>query len=202
MRKENAHTYYGMDLSLEEKILFNGISVIWQKGYEHSSIQEIMAASDLPKGSFYNHFKSKSDFALKALNLYIKIVVSLDGHEKDQKIRLINLFQKYIEYFSSYEFTKECFVSVLALDIYNQSEKFRQKLNEAFTKRDEALVEAFSILRKENRLNSDLEIDELVIIVDAIVRGSMTKAKLLKDSKPLLNFMKFLQEDLIADKPS
>ncbi|WP_196890120.1 TetR/AcrR family transcriptional regulator [Aureivirga sp. CE67] len=202
MRKENAHTYYGMDLDIEEKILFNGISVIWQKGYEHSSIQEIMAASDLPKGSFYNHFKSKSDFALKALNLYIKIVVSLDGHEKDQKIRLINLFQKYIEYFSSYEFTKECFVSVLALDIYNQSEKFRQKLNEAFTKRDEALVEAFSILRKENRLNSDLEIDELVIIVDAIVRGSMTKAKLLKDSKPLLNFMKFLQEDLIADKPS
>ncbi|WP_196894696.1 TetR/AcrR family transcriptional regulator [Aureivirga marina] len=200
MRRENAHTYYGLDLSLEEQILFNGISVIWQKGYENSSIQDIMAASDLPKGSFYNHFKSKSDFALKALDLYIKIVVNMDGQEKDQKTRLINLFDKYIEYFSSYDFTKECFVSVLALDIYNQNEKYRLKLEEAFQKRDQALVEAFTSLKEEGRLNTDLEVDEIVILVDAFVRGSMTKAKLLNDSKPLLNFMKFLTEDLILDK--
>ena len=200
MRKENRDTYYGMDLTLEEQILFHGISVIWEKGYENSSIQEIMAASGLPKGSFYNNFESKSDFALKALDLYIKIVIALDRHEEDQKVRLKNLFERYIEYFSSYDFTKECFVSVLALDIYNQDDIYRERLDEAFRKRDQTLIEAFTILRKENRLNSDLEIDELVIMVDAFIRGAMTKAKLLRSSKPFLNFTKFLLEDLIGDK--
>ncbi|MEM7513995.1 MAG: TetR/AcrR family transcriptional regulator, partial [Bacteroidota bacterium] len=53
-----------------EDIINTGMELIRTKGYHNVGINEILKASNIPKGSFYNFFDSKEDFAKKALNSY------------------------------------------------------------------------------------------------------------------------------------
>ena len=53
-----------------EKILEAGFRLFYERGFEATGIQEITMASGVPKGSFYNYFSSKTDFASGVLQLY------------------------------------------------------------------------------------------------------------------------------------
>lgn len=51
------------------RILDTSLQLFLEKGYEHTSIQDILdALGDLSKGAIYHHFKSKEDILLAVIN--------------------------------------------------------------------------------------------------------------------------------------
>ena len=55
-----------------EDIINTGMELIRTKGYHNVGINEILKASNIPKGSFYNFFESKEDFARQVVAYYGK----------------------------------------------------------------------------------------------------------------------------------
>ena len=53
-----------------EDIISNGTELFRKKGYNNVGINEILKECDIPKGSFYNFFKTKEDFAEKVIDTY------------------------------------------------------------------------------------------------------------------------------------
>ena len=53
-----------------EKILQSAYRCFYEVGYNGTSVQDVVDSVGAPKGTFYNHFKSKEDLALEVLNLY------------------------------------------------------------------------------------------------------------------------------------
>ncbi len=51
-------------------IVTHGLEVVHRNGLAASGVAEIVAAAGVPKGSFYNHFKSKDDFGNTVLLAY------------------------------------------------------------------------------------------------------------------------------------
>ena len=51
-----------------ERIVESGFRLFYEKGFEVTGIQEIATASGVPKGSFYNYFKSKTEFVSVVLH--------------------------------------------------------------------------------------------------------------------------------------
>jgi TetR/AcrR family transcriptional regulator, transcriptional repressor for nem operon len=51
-----------------ERIIRQAAPLFNQRGYEGSSMQEIMAATDLEKGGIYRHFSSKQELAAQAFD--------------------------------------------------------------------------------------------------------------------------------------
>src|SRR6516225_4876557 len=51
-------------------LLDTGLRVLHKRGFNATSVQDITDAAGVPKGSFYNHFESKEDLALQALERY------------------------------------------------------------------------------------------------------------------------------------
>ena len=49
-----------------EQILEAGLEVMFLNGYNGTGVKDIVEAAGIPKGSFYNYFESKEDFALQA----------------------------------------------------------------------------------------------------------------------------------------
>ena len=47
------------------------------KGYNDTGIQEIIDKADLPKGSFYNFFKSKEDFGLLVIDYFMEFYAKI-----------------------------------------------------------------------------------------------------------------------------
>ena len=51
-------------------ILEKGVELIRSQGFNNTGIDDILKESGIPKGSFYNFFKSKEDFGIKAMQQY------------------------------------------------------------------------------------------------------------------------------------
>jgi TetR/AcrR family transcriptional repressor of nem operon len=58
--------------SLKEQLVDAGSRVLFEKGFHASSINDIVDAAGVPKGSFYNHFESKEALALEAVRRYVE----------------------------------------------------------------------------------------------------------------------------------
>lgn len=55
-----------------DQVLNQAMEVFWQKGYEATSMSDLMSATGLHKGSIYQTFGSKHELFLAALNRYLK----------------------------------------------------------------------------------------------------------------------------------
>ena len=55
-----------------EDILDIGYQVVRRRGYHNTGINDILKESGIPKGSFYNFFSSKRDFAIQMIERYGK----------------------------------------------------------------------------------------------------------------------------------
>ena len=53
--------------SKKDHILWAGLEVMKIQGYNGTSVKDIVDAAGVPKGSFYNYFDSKENFAVEAL---------------------------------------------------------------------------------------------------------------------------------------
>ena len=82
----------------EQKIIEKALELFTSKGYESTSVQDIIDATGLSKGAIYHHFDSKESILLtvyerifgKAWQEMMKIVESkeMNGREKLQAIFL------------------------------------------------------------------------------------------------------------------
>lgn len=52
------------------KILSAGLEVFYEHGFHGSGVQDVVDQAGVPKGSFYNHFKSKEALGLEVLETY------------------------------------------------------------------------------------------------------------------------------------
>ncbi len=60
--------------STKRRLLDTGLAMLLEHGYNDLGIQALLAATNIPKGSFYHHFKDKEDFALQVLDQYMRDV--------------------------------------------------------------------------------------------------------------------------------
>ena len=58
-----------------EDILKAGVELMHLHGYAATGIKDITDRIKIPKGSFYNHFKSKEEFGLEIIDYYMSVVV-------------------------------------------------------------------------------------------------------------------------------
>lgn len=55
-----------------ERLLELGLRAFRQDGYAGTSIQDVVTAAGIPKGSFYNYFESKEAFGGAVVDLYVE----------------------------------------------------------------------------------------------------------------------------------
>ena len=64
-------------LSAKDKILDAALMVIRAKGYTATTVDDLCAASDVTKGAFFHHFKSKDDLAIAAADHWSEMTSEL-----------------------------------------------------------------------------------------------------------------------------
>ena len=57
----------GEQMSVKERILQSAEELIYQKGYDATSISDIMEVADVGKGQLYYYFKSKKEIGLTVI---------------------------------------------------------------------------------------------------------------------------------------
>jgi len=187
----------------KEEIIQTGLDIILSRGFNGTGIEAILKQANVPKGSFYNYFSSKEEFGLAVIDLYLSEMAALrqpimQDASLSPLIRIRKCFEVLIARFEGNDCSKGCLIGNLSLEMSDQCEVFRERLEDALQK----WISSLGMLLKEARELGTLHIKvDPMILAENIVasfEGALMRAKVKKSSEPLKNFLHIYFEIFLA----
>ncbi len=178
-----------------EDIIEGGIQLFSIYGYEGTGIQQILKSLDIPKGSFYNYFKSKEDFAIEAVELYggeglKKHKTALSNKDLTPLKRIIKRMESTQKLYVSESFEKSCLLDILAIEISGNNKKVAKIVDDIYTKRKDLYAQCIKEGQELGEIRSDESPEDLAEFLLTGYSGAQLKAKTEKSIRPMKIFTK------------
>lgn len=184
------------------KILQKGARIIHLKGYNNTGIQEILDAARVPKGSFYNYFKSKEDFGLQVIDFFVDHFDEVSkGILEDASIpplkRIEKTLDQYMGLFKSMDYSCGCPIGNLSQEMGDLSPIFRERLRRAL----DLIAEKYAMVLREaqgaGEIPGNLDVMEAAYFIVSSWHGALVHMKVVKGPGPLENHKKFIFERVL-----
>jgi len=187
-----------------EKILIAGAAVMYRSGYNGTSVKDIVDAAEVPKGSFYNYYRSKEDFALAALDLvaernYRQFLEVLAQESLPPLALLVRVFEVMGDYFADeYNFSKGCIIGNLCQEMADHNERIRARADHLLD-RFQGVVRGCLVEAKDRGdLSPNVDVDELAEFIINAWEGTLIRMKARKSMVPFTVFRNVLNRCLLG----
>ncbi len=181
---------------MKEFLLTEGLRLVHRRGFNASGVKEITEAAGVPKGSFYNHFKSKDDFAVALVERYWGESSDAKSILHDGAIspgrRLALYFKALGEDLSAHDFHNGCLMGNLSLELADQCEIVRARLSFLFAEWTRELSECVEAARLSGQLQTDMPSDALAAYLINSWEGAVLRARVDRSSQPFDDFQTIL----------
>lgn len=184
------------------EILQAGSEVMHRKGYHGTGVQQIVDAAGVPKGSFYNYFKSKEEFVIAAMEFtgrpaIVQFEKALQDPSMAPNQRILAAFQNQIQAFEKEKtFTKGCFVGNMCQEVADTQPAVAEKAEYMFRAYSATLAQCLRQAQKEGRISADYDPDQLAEFIFNSWEGAVLRMKSSRNAQPLHAFLNILNEVL------
>lgn len=176
--------------NVRAKIIAGAAEVFHRKGFNASTIDNIVDAAGVPKGSFYNHFKSKEDLALEVIDRYRAAFEhgSLIDYERSPVDRLNEYFVYLAERFAGDNFDKGCLLGNFANEMADHSPAIRARLATVFDEWTDALAAVIRDGQQRGEITSPQPAERLAGFLLNASEGAIVRARCTKDGAAMEDF--------------
>jgi TetR/AcrR family transcriptional repressor of nem operon len=189
-------------MDAKTRILKAGARIVLEKGFCDTGLAEVLEAAQVPKGSFYFHFKNKEDFGLQLIDSFAEVLKA--GREKfyrDESLlhleRIRRLFRWQTELFRKNDFIGGCPIGNLSLEMGDRNAAFRKKLNRVFLEMKKNLVSQLEQARRGGELPDLIEPEETANFILSSWQGALVQMKVSKTTIPHEVFDRMIFERLL-----
>ena len=191
-----------MQSNTRDRIIETGAEIIHRKGFNHTGIQEILDAASVPKGSFYNYFKSKDEFGLQIIDYFSAhfkriAIETLEDTRVSPLSRIYAFLTAFMEYFESQNYAGGCPIGNLAQEMGDLSPAFRKKLSEAIEMMINAYSQVLAAAQNDGKILKNLDIRETASFIIASWHGAVIQMKLTQSLDPLKIHRKFVFDHIL-----
>ena len=184
-------------LSLREKLLEAGVTVLHQRGYSACGVREIAEAAGVPLGSFTNHFRSKEEFAGQVLDRYLAVLMevvtrTLRDESRRPLERIAGYFEEIGKLSESAQWRFGCMVANMGLELPVHSEAMRVRIAAALDALTRPFADALRDGQAAGQVRFDIAADDLAAIVLAGWHGSALRAKVERDGAATRSYARLL----------
>jgi len=179
------------------RIIKAGAEIMHLKGYHNTGVKEILDRANIPKGSFYNFFRSKEDFGLQVIDHYVGFFFELfNRYLSDasrpplERIRL--LFLGFMDFFAATGYTLGCPIGNFAQELGDVSPVFREKLRSCFDAMSGQFASVLEEARNDGALPRALDAQETADFIVSSWEGALILMKVMKSTAPLENHLKYV----------
>jgi TetR/AcrR family transcriptional repressor of nem operon len=133
----------------EQQVIESLMKVFWEKGYEASSMQDLVAASGLLKGSLYGAFGDKQTLYLMALRHYdrtrIQAGIDMLNGEGSARQKIARLFDNVIESTKRGDFAGGCLLCNASMEMAVTDRQVRSEVKTTIRRLKTAIMDALEM---------------------------------------------------------
>ena len=179
----------------KQRLLDAGLTLLLERGYHDLGITALLAATGVPKGSFYHHFRSKEDFALGVVDAYMAGVhagldACLGDNEFPHVARIRNFFEAVRGSYAN-EGYLGCMLGALGQELSGVSEVFRAQIDGCLTTIGGRLAEALALAKADGELAPDADPEQLAYLLVNCWEGAALRSRLTRSALPLNDMLDF-----------
>jgi TetR/AcrR family transcriptional regulator, transcriptional repressor for nem operon len=190
-----------------EKIVAESLKLFSLKGFNNTSISDILKATNISKGGFYNHFKSKEALFTAVLNearrvWRIQNLANLDKVDRQiDKVKKIleNYRDRYLK--DAVHFPGGCVFITLSVELDDQLPRLSSQLSDGF-RRTKAFIKRYLDRAKEKgEIRLDVSTSNVSEIIFSCILGASvlygidkSDSQLGKNIKSLIDYLESIEK--------
>jgi len=172
----------------KERILAEATRLVHRKGFEATSINDLMAVTGLKKGCLYFHFSGKEALSLAILekakaDFFASFDSSLAG--KTASDRLSHIFRDTLEQSKKNGLEAGCIFGNTALEMSGKNQRLSKFVGEVFAEWIERITEIVKDAQAAGQVRKDLSAAILAGHIVMSLEGGIMFARLEKSEKPM-----------------
>jgi len=171
------------------RLLEAGLQMLLRYGYNDLGIQALLKQTGVPKGSFYHHFSSKEDFALKVVDLYmIEVHKGLDDTLGDSALPPLQRVRAFFE--ATRDKYREdgylgCMLGGLGQELSGVSPVFQEKIEACLSSIAARIAGCLEEAHVRGELPPGADPQHMANLVVNCWEGAALRSRLKRDPAPL-----------------
>lgn len=178
-----------------QMLLEKGMAMLLKHGYHDLGLAALLEETKTPKGSFYHYFKSKEDFALQAIDLYmVEAHRGLDmclGDESLPPLQRVRRFFELTEQKYRGDGYLGCLLGGLGQELSGVSETFRRKVEDCFSQIEQRIARCLDLGVARGDLAKDTDTRHMAKLLVNCWEGAALRSRMLRDPRPLKDMLDF-----------
>ena len=186
----------------KEKLVRAARKLMLAQGYPITSVDDILEAAGVSKGSFYHYFDSKEELALAAMHEFLAdgAALMMDGPFRDiadpRKRSLA--FLKHVESVAMRLWDHGCLLVMFSVELAGTSPKVREETSAVLLDLIERVGSILRPLTKEGGGNILMTASAMANMYMAIIDGSLVYARATGDSSCIARNLKTFRQQIEA----
>jgi TetR/AcrR family transcriptional repressor of nem operon len=181
--------------STKHRLLTAGLGMLLEHGYNGLGLLALLAATGVPKGCFYHHFRDKEDFALQVVDRYMQGVhAGLEACLEDEERLPLDRVRRFFELTQQHYRTEGymgCLLGGLGQELSGVSEVFRRKIDECFSRIADRIAVCLEAARQRGDIPADSDARQLACLLVDCWEGAALRSRLQRDAAPLDAMLEF-----------
>mgnify|MGYP000692911159 CR=1 FL=1 len=165
----------------KDEILDKAMNVFWTKGYEGTSMKDLMDATGLLKGSLYNTFESKENLFILCLEKYGHQSKSRHYRQGDPSEYLRSFFKRLVDQGASKNFKKGCLIMNSCLEFAYDNSLLSKQAKRLFSATENNFKNVLEALIDGAKSEEEVESIKIALVTAAFSIREISKFK--KDKK-------------------
>jgi TetR/AcrR family transcriptional regulator, transcriptional repressor for nem operon len=184
-------------------LIREGYKLMRVKGYQATSIDEIVNNLKIPKGSFYYYFKNKEDYSLEVLEYYINIVLkriekTLTDPMISPKQRVIKLYSDYIDNYTNHGGSVYGnFASNMQHDLGEKNQMITDTVTNYFLEIKKLHVNCLNQARRAGEIERSQDVEKIAKLIIYSWEGAVLRANITRNIKPLFIFRELIRDFIL-----
>lgn len=172
--------------STKEQILQSACRLIHRKGFNNTSLEDILRESGVGKGNFYYYFKSKDDLGYAVLDRLALWTSQQIGQEvfvngEDPVGEIFRLFDLVIAMQREAGCMGGCPLGNFAIEMSDIHDGFRHRIEEILASWHRYIAGALTRAQAKGQLAQNVQLDRIADFIFAGVEGAILVTKVRKD---------------------
>lgn len=183
-----------------EKLLDQGIQLLMNQGYHGTGLKQILDTVRIPKGSFYNYFGSKEEFAAEAITHYIEpFIQRLNNHLQNPQLDALSALKRYyndlIIETEQAGYKGGCLLGNMMGEMGDTSDQCRQALMTAVNRYSSLQKTALARAQMEGTVRKDHSAESMANLLLNSWQGALLRMKIEQSVQPLQECCQTLLDD-------